>query len=293
MKHYRSPIFLALATLLAGVGSSGCGASSAATTVDDPVGPAEPPAALELERPFFVAGEVMRFELSLHKVVGGEAVLAVGQPGQLEGREVVVIRSRAKTTGVAALVKEVRDDVTTWIDVVGGHPVRLHADVKFGKREAVIATDFAGGKPGGFAVDYARRGKTKRRVRQSMPAGLAAYDAHSALGAIRGWLAPDGSQSYFYVLAGKRLWYNDLEVVGREKITTKMGRFAAVRLEGNAWRLDRRLRRVRNKKVRSYTVWISADERRLPLRVAAKTEYGDVIVELVDHTVGELTARAF
>ena len=43
------------------------------------------------------------------------------------------------------------------------------------------------------------------------------------------------------------------------------------------------LREDKTKSPREYTAWISDDARRLPLRVIAKTEYGDVRVELIDY----------
>ncbi len=228
----------------------------------------------------------MRFELSLHNVVGGEAIVAVGKPGKVDGRDVIVVRSQSKSAGVAALFKEVSDDVTTWVDLVSGHPTQLVADVKFGAKEALIETRFSGVRPGRFDIDYTRRGKRKQTLRQQMPE-VGAYDGHSVLGVLRAWNPPAGSQSFFFVLAGKRLWSNEVRVVGRERITTKLGSLNASKIEGVAWRLDRRLRRVKKKKSRSYTVWISDDDQRLPIRVVAKTEYGEVKVEMIDHRVAE------
>ena len=279
-------LLLALSLALA----VGCGASASANLEAEAPAQLGPPTPLVVERPFYIPGEVMRFELSLHNIVGGEAILAVGQPGKVEGRDVIVVRSQSKSAGVAALFKEVSDDVTTWVDLVSGKPTQLVADVKFGAKEALIETSFSGRRPGRFDIDYTRRGRGKRTVMQQMP-NAGTYDGHSVLGVLRAWAPPTGTQSYFYVLAGKRLWSNEVKVAGREKITTKLGHRNAIKIEGIAWRLDRRLARVKNKKSRSYTIWISDDEQRLPIRVSAQTEYGEVKVELVNHTVAAAAAR--
>ena len=51
--------------------------------------------------------------------------------------------------------------------------------------------------------------------------------------------------------------------------------------QGVARRLHRNLSINSKKKPRRYTLWISDDEKRLPLLITAKTEYGLVKVELV------------
>jgi hypothetical protein len=282
-----APVAAALALALA-VAACGVGSSAPLTTAVEPV--AGPPVALGVGAAQYLPGEVMRFELSLRGVVGGAATIVVGEPGRIEGREVIVVRSRTRSAGVARLFKVVQDDVTTWIDRATGRPLRLEADVKFGDKEARIETAFAGGDPGPFTIRYARRYQPTRRLRQLMPPGEAALDGHSVLGALRGWDAAAGAQAFFHVLAGRRLWHNQITFAGTERVTTSLGRFTARRIDAVAWRLDTHLRRMRNKKPRHYSIWVSDDERRLPIRIEAKTEYGAVKVELVSHEIATLQA---
>jgi hypothetical protein len=243
----------------------------------------QPPTALEVSQSFFIPGEVMRFELSLRGVVGGETTVAVGQPGEVDGHRAIILRSRVASAGVVALIREVRDEVVTWIDTETGLPIRQHADVKFGKKESIIDTEFNGGEPGPFAIDYERKGHPKRTFVQSMPRDESAYDIHSIIGVVRAWDAEPGTHAYFYVLAGRRLWQNTIRLTERETIRTSLGRFPAIRIDGVAKRMTRQLRENTHKKPREFTVWISDDADRVPLRVVAKTEYGDVKAELIDY----------
>lgn len=269
----------------------GCGAGST-TTLESASAPSGPPTPLAIEQPLIPAGEVLRFELSLRGIVGGDAVVVTGQPGEIDGRRVYAMRSRSSSTGVARLFKEVSDDVVSWIDATSGYPIKLEADTKFGKKEALIESTFNGGKPGAFKIRYKRKGAPLRIFNQLMPHDATVYDGHSILAALRAWDDRVGSQSFFFVLAGKRLWHNTVTVTKIARITTKLGRFKARRLAGVAWRLDRALNRVRNKKQREYTMWVTDDERRLPILVTAKTEYGQVKVELIDVQVSETVAVA-
>lgn len=264
--------------------ATACGAASqTALSVGEFVPPEEPPAALSVGHAFFIPGEQMSFELSLRGVVGGAAFVAVGQPGTVEGQRIIIVRSRVESTGVVAVVKEVRDDITTWVDLESGRPVRHHADVKFGDKEAVIETSFNDGKGGAFEIAYQRKGRPLAHVRQRLPDDANAYDAHAVLGALRAWEGQEGDHASFYVITGRRLWRNSIRMAGRETITTQMGRFPAIRIDGVARRLTRSLKDDRRKAPRKYTVWLSDDESRLPLLVLAKTEYGDLRVELTDY----------
>lgn len=267
----------------------GCGAGST-STIESAVVPSGPPTAFEVDRTLVIPGEVLRFELSLRGIIGGEAIIVTGPPSEVDGREVFAVRSRSESAGVARLFKAVADDVVTWVEVDGGRPIKLRADTKFGEKEALIQSTFNRGKPGAFKIHYQRKGRPLRSYHQLMPIGASAFDGHSILAALRSWDSKVGSRSFFYVLAGKLLWHNTVEVREVARITTKLGRFQARRLEGVAWRLDRQLRRVRHRKQREYTMWVTDDERRLPILVTARTEYGQVKVELVSAEVGQAVA---
>lgn len=243
-----------------------------------------PPAALASAQAAFFPGEQMTFELSLRGITGGEANLAVGEPGTVDGRRQIIVRSRVESAGVAAMFKEVRDDITTSIDLATSRPLSHHADVKFGTKEATIDTTFADGAVGGFEIAFKPRGGKLRRLRQAMPADQAALDVHAALGALRAWSPAEGDQVFFYALAGRQMWQLTLRMTARETIRTALGRYPTLRIDGVARRVTRDLRADRRKPARHFTVWLSDDVHSLPLVTEAKTEYGLVKAELTDYS---------
>ncbi|HKE17993.1 MAG TPA: DUF3108 domain-containing protein [Kofleriaceae bacterium] len=269
--------------------AAGCGASGSGSRSVGEVAPSlGPPTALPVVGGVFLPGEQMRFELSLRGIVGGEAAVAVGQAGVVEGKRVIIVSSRVESAGVVALFREARDEVTTWIHMDTGLPLSHHAHVLFGDKESFVETDFAHGKSGGFDVEVRSKrpsGELIRRVtHQAMPEDQAAFDPHAVIGALRGWKAEEGKHSYFFVLVGRYLWQNTVRQTGHERVRTRMGQFDALRIDGVARRLTRTLREDRRKQPRYYTMWISNDETRMPLLVVGKTEYGEVRAELVDYT---------
>jgi hypothetical protein len=245
---------------------------------------------LAVDSPLLVPGEQMTWELSLGGILGGEAMMAVGTPGEVDGRRIVILRSRIESAGLVAVLKQVRDEVTTWIDPDTGLPVYLHADVTFGERAAIIESNFSSD---GFQLSYARKGGRAYLMRQKLPAGESAHDAHSVLGALRAWEPGRGARAYFYILSGRHLWRNTMQFAGREAVKTGLGRMAALRFDAVAQRVTSNLAIDPHKKPRQYSVWLSDDQRRLPVLVLARTEYGDVKVELTDYRAPDSISKVY
>src|SRR6266545_3596218 len=278
--------------------SAACGANGSGSRSIAEVAPSlGPPTALPVVGGVFLPGEEMRFELSLKGILGGEADVAVGQTGKVDGKRVIIVRSRVESAGLVAMFRQVRDEVTTWIQVDSGLPLSHSAHVVFGKKESFIETKFAGGENGGFDVEMRsvpEDGEPERRVvlHQAMPDDQAAFDPHAVIGALRAWKAEEGQHAYFFVLVGRHLWQNTIRMTGREAVTTRLGRFEALRIDGVARRLTRGLREDRHKQPRYYTMWISNDETRLPVLIKGRTEYGDAKAELIEYTPASAALRA-
>ena len=272
--------------------TSGCGSAAPALAEVAAVEPAtsRPPVALTVDRPFFIPGEQMTWSLSLRGIFGGEAVMAMGEPGYVDGRHVLVVRSRTVTAGAVKLIKEVRDDITTWIDLDSSLPLRIAGDLKFGARETRVATEFT---KSGYTVEYQRlnRDNKPRKRAQLVPANLT-HDTHSLVGVMRAWNPEVGTRAYFYTVAGRRLWHNSIRFSGRETKRTRMGLYPTMRFDGVATRVNGRLIPDQRKKPRSYTIWFSDDATRMPLLLVARTEYGDVSVELTDYQRPETLVSA-
>ncbi len=268
-----------IAIALAGMMVSACaGAPPVYRSSEEVVTPPGPPVPLEVDKPFFIPGEQMDWKLSLRGIEGGRAQLAVGEPGLIEGKNIVIMRSRVESTGVVALIKKVSDDVTSWLNMDTASSQFMEANLTFGKRSSRVKVDF---HRGGYKIMYHRRGRMARRWRQRLPHGLVAHEAHSVLAMLRAWRPADGTKAYFFAVGGRRIWHNVVQYKGKGTVLTAMGKRPALRIEGVARRLYRNLRFNTKKKPRSYTLWISDDDKRLPLMVTAKTEYGLVKVELV------------
>jgi len=224
-------------------------------------------------------GESMTFTVAVGGVPCGEAALAVGAPGEVDGVRAIVVTSRVASAGAARLVRVIEDDLTSTIDLVSGLPRAITADVVFGTRRY-----HADGVFGGAVVDLAwhRNDGNLHHTRYDF-GNVDAHDAHTAMAALRTWDGSAGDRRRLYVIGGRRIWRTDVTWTGRETIGTRLGNLTAVRLDGVSLRVTADLSLDANVEPRTFTVWLSDDADRVPLRVVAHTELGDVTIELTGY----------
>lgn len=224
-------------------------------------------------------GERMTFEVALAGVPVAQAALAVGDIGDVDGRRAIVVSSSMTTADAFRWVKDVRDDLTSTIDCDSGLPLTILADVKFGDK-----LYHADGTFDASAVElvWDRRDGVTRHTHYDF-GDVPAHDAHSAMAAMRTWEGEPGDARTVYIVGGRRIWQTQMTWVGRETIGTRLGNQPAVRLDGISVRVDPRLHAEAGKPPRTYSVWLSDDGDRAPLRVVASTELGDVTIELTGY----------
>lgn len=268
---------LSLIAIAAGCGGAAGGTRDSALLARTVAGHAEPPLATPANGLF--PGESMTFVVSLGGVEAGEAALAVGAPGKVGGREAIVVSSKVASSGAFRWVKEVDDELTSTIDLDTGLPTTVVADVQFGGKHYHSEGTFQGA-----LVDLAwHKGDDRVRHTHYDFGAVDAHDAHTAMAAMRTWEGQPGETQRLFIVGGRRIWRTDVTWAGRETIGTLLGNQAAVRLDGVSLRVTGRLEPERGKKSRTFTVWMSDDADRVPLKVVAHTELGDVVIELTGY----------
>jgi len=273
----RTGLGLALIASVAACGGAAGGGRDAALLARTVSPTVAPPLAIPANGLF--PGEAMTFAVRLGGVEAGEAALAVGLPGDIGGRDAIVVSSRMASSGAFRWVKEVDDDLTSTIDLETGLPRELVADVRFGAKTFHADGQFRGG-----IVDLAwHKGDSRIRYAHYDFGPVDAHNAHTAMAAMRTWEAGQDDTQRLYIVGGRRIWRTDVTWAGRETIATHLGNQTAVRLDGVSVRVTPRLVPERRRKPRTFSVWMSDDADRVPLRVVAHTELGDVVIELTSY----------
>jgi hypothetical protein len=243
-----------------------------------PASPAkvEPPTAIGLN-----PGESMAFEVKLAGVVAGEAQLAVGEIGTYEGHRALVVKSRAQTTGAVALIRKVIDEASTTIDLDTGRPLVFESLFAMNDKSTTAKATFVGNRA---EITYQRNDETKTHTLRADYGKVTPYDAHSAMALLRGWKATPGTTRSVYVAGGRRLWRVDVKYAGATTIGSALGNRRAIRYDGASYRARANMTLESEKPARTFSVWLSDDADRVPLRVSAATELGDVVIELTEYT---------
>lgn len=254
-----------------------CGCAGAeAMTLQQPT-PAIPVPAAELG---LNAGENMAFEVHLAGVLAGEAQLAVGEIGTIDGRRAVVVHSRAATAGAAALFKKISDEATTVIDVETGRPISLETLVEQGDKRITASAKFTGN----FAtVTYQKTGDKEPKAAILNFGTTTVHDAHTAMAALRGWKGQKGQTRTVFVVGGRRLWRVDVTYAGEETIGSALGNRRAIVFDGRSYRARNNMTIEGDKPQRTFKVWLSDDADRVPLKVTAATELGDIVMDLIEY----------
>lgn len=225
-------------------------------------------------------GESMAFEIRLAGILAGEAQLAVGELGDYEGHRAVVVKSRAATAGAAALVKHIVDEATTVIDMETGRPLALDTVVELGNSKTTASARFAARSA---EITYVRSGESAPHKLKIDFGATTVHDAHSAMAQLRGWRAVPGTMRSVFVVGGRRLWRVDVTYAGEDTIGSALGNRRAVHFIGQSYRVTRTLAVENDRPSRTFSVWLTDDADRVPLKVSAKTELGEIAIDLTEY----------
>lgn len=226
-------------------------------------------------------GETMAFEVHLAGVLAGEAQLAVGELGEVGGHRAVVVRSRAETAGAAALIKHITDEATTLIDMDTGRPLKLETLVEQGDKRITATATFVGSVAN---VTYQRSGEPTSTSTKLDFGKVPVHDSHTAMAQLRGWKATPGARRTVYVVGGRRLWRVDVTYTGEETIGSALGNRRAIVFEGKSFRARGNMTIESQQPSRTFKVWLSDDADRVPLKVVAATELGDIVMDLTEYS---------
>lgn len=197
----------------------------------------------------------------------GELESEVSDSFQAE-THVRTVSTRATSTGLFGVVYRIRDTMTTHFDVehgttLGSEIVENYND--FHNRETITLH-------GTTALVHREFKGTVRERQETIVPG--SRDLLAAVFALRDESWKTEGEVHVPVFSGLKQWELVAQVTGRERVTVEAGTFDAVRL---------RCHTTFGGKLRTngdIIMWLSDDERRLPLRVSAPLVLGSIDTEL-------------
>lgn len=230
----------------------------------------------------------MTYRVELGGFELAQMTLAIGDIADVAGKKAVVVQGHAKSVGLADKITAVDDTFTSWIDVESGRSLRFAVDeYETNSRTNIEHTiaDLAGRTGDQLPIMFAMNDTTPAPEPQKL-AYPDAWDYNAFLVALRAWEAPAGTSKSLEVLRSRWMWHIDVKVGGRDQLVTELGELPALRFDAHTYKLRRNGERDPDSEERTFSVWISDDDGRVPLQISARTDWGDVKMLVVDYQPG-------
>lgn len=193
-------------------------------------------------------------------VAGGELRLSA-EPAELHGRSTYKFEMSAVSNEFLSKFFLVRDYMVSWIDPRSFRSLRFEKHTVEGKRARDQLTEF----------DYERG--IARADGTEYPLGEATLDSLSSVYYLR-TLSLDEKPAELQVFSGDTTHSLRVEVQARERVTTPAGVFDTIRVEPKS------SGQSLIGKGKNLTLWLSNDDRKMPVQLKTKLKVGTLIGRL-------------
>ncbi|MEP6800998.1 MAG: DUF3108 domain-containing protein [Acidobacteriota bacterium] len=209
--------------------------------------------------PIFV-GETLRYAMTILGVAGGELTLSA-QATELAGRPAWKFELSAVSNDFLSKLFLVRDYMVSWVDPRTFHSMRFEKHTVEGKRVRDELTEF----------DY--EAGVARHEGKSIPLKEATLDTLSSVYFLRTLSLEKEPAPELQVFSGETHTLR-VEILGRERVTTPAGTFSTIRIEpkSSGGSLIG--------KGKNLVLWLTDDERRIPVQIRSKLKVGTLIGRL-------------
>ena len=221
------------------------------------------PAAEYLKR-VLKQGETLQMTLAWLRVVGGSARFTVIPRG-----DHAVISSLAESNSFFSHIFKVHDEIESTIDVNTLSTVRFHKLLQEGKKSKEVTT----------VIDPAK--KIAYRKGEEIKVPIPISDPLAIIYVIRGAELIPGKKYTWTVLADEKVYDVDVNVIGREIVSTEAGSFRTVLVEPKMSKGG--IFRDENSRL---LVWYTDDERHIPVRVRSVIPAGNITATLRSYQIG-------
>lgn len=225
----------------------------------------------------FGPGEKLEYALKWAGITAGDSVMEVVSGEGQDGVPLYRVISTAESRAVVDVFYKVRNRYETHVSPVDGLP-----------RKYVFMQDEGGKKKNRVLIfDQERRIVTRivkegdRTASQVFEIPEGTQDNLSSLYAMRNETFSVGDRVAFRVFEGKRNWELIVEVLAAEEIEVQAGRFRTLKLHP-ILKYEGLFRRKGD-----LHVWVTDDERHIPVLMRSKVSIGSIVAELVRYRLAD------
>lgn len=196
-------------------------------------------------------------------------------PQMIDGKKFYNVRVEAKSSRTLDFIWKMRDTITSTIDAKNFTPSRF----TFSQRENSKVIDTVAQFDAASKKWTVRRDERKKVKNYDFDQPLNTLDPITAIYLARSQDIKVGDHLYFHIFGGKYRYLLDLEVERREKVRIKSGNI-------DAFKIVPRIKNVTKQgyaeRLNEAAIWVSADERRIPVMLTSKIIFGSIYMELIE-----------
>jgi len=225
-------------------------------------------------KPAFEVGEDLKFRIRWGAITGGYSTLSVPRIDTLDGKPAYHIVSEARSSGFVDTFYKVRDFNQAWLDVTQPRSLGYDKNLREGKYKVneSVRYDYTNNR---FLRERERLDKNTRKTQEG-PLTSNVFDILGSFYYVRSLPLAVGAAVTIDVHSGDKTWPLVVEVKRRQKIKTKAGKF-------DCFVLEPKLREpgIFIHKGKKLEIFVTADERRLPVMMRCDIKIGTITAELI------------
>jgi hypothetical protein len=223
----------------------------------------------------FDGGEKAAYVASWNGMLSVATATISTTPQWVDGKKFYNVRVEAKSSSVLDLFWKMRDTITSTIEAKALAPTRF----TFSQRENRKVIDTVAHFDRSTKKWTVRRDERRKVKNYDFDEPANTLDPITAIYLARSQDYKVGDHLYFHIFGGKYRYLLDLEVERRENIRIKSGNV-------DAFKIVPRIKNVADQgyagRLNEAAIWISADERRVPVMLSSKIVFGSIYMELID-----------
>lgn len=216
----------------------------------------------------FEVGEYLLFTLRWGLIHGGYSTMAVDRIEKINGRDAYVIISKARTNSFFDAFFKVRDVNTSWLDTESLCSHRFYKDISEGKYKRKRKMDYD--QVAGILKVYKKNGIHEMEIPPFV------LDVLGAMYYIRAQTFDVGDEFSIEVNTGKKNWPLIVKVLRRQRVKVPYGVFDCLVVVPQL--LGEGIFETKG----NITVWMTDDERHMPVKMKTKVQVGSLTADLID-----------
>lgn len=219
----------------------------------------------------FQPGEKLTFQVNWSFIPAGEAILEVLPVETINGIKSYHFVMTAKTNSFADIFYKVRDRIDAYTDIKMNHTILYKKRQREGKtkRDVIVTFDWKKRE-----AQYSISGK-KRNPISILPG---TFDPLTVFYAFRLHNLKKDIELQIPVSDGKKCVIGKARVIRKEKIEVPIGIYDTYLVEPDLEHIGGIFRKSKDAKLQ---IWVTADNRRIPLRIKSKVIVGSFVAELI------------